>query len=137
MLYCDSIGNQCSLERVFLCSLTHNHLPVNTFTRAYPDCSINKIVSVACEVYSIFPCFSVIKIKVWLCAVMSEELAEKCAGFVTTVIQRGDVVPRLSCQSIESLLVELTNASPAKRAFDGFVQSASSALKSVKEKYVL
>lgn len=75
-----------------------------------------------------------IKTRIWLYAVMSEELAEKCTGFVTTVIQRGDVIPRLSCQSIESLLVELTNASPAKRVFDGFVQSASSALKSVKEK---
>ncbi|GMH33064.1 hypothetical protein BSKO_00898 [Bryopsis sp. KO-2023] len=67
-------------------------------------------------------------------SVVSEELAEQCRGFFTSVINRSDVVPRLSCASVEALLLELTNASPATKAVQGLVQSATSALQSLKEK---
>lgn len=72
-----------------------------------------------------------------LMSVMSEELAEQCSASVTTVIRRGDVVPRLSCHSVEALLMELSNSSPAKRAVTEIIHSASSALQSVKDKYGL
>ena len=67
---------------------------------------------------------------------MSENLAEFCKDFVTTLVFRYDVVPRLSAYSIESMMVELANASPAKKTVDTIVQHATSAIQSIKQKFV-
>ena len=70
-------------------------------------------------------------------AVVSEELAEFCKGFVTSVVNQCDVVPRLSCASVESLLVDLVKASPAKKAMDNFFDSATKAIQNMTIRYAL
>eukprot|EP00210_Caulerpa_lentillifera_P007102 g6795.t1 len=68
-------------------------------------------------------------------AVMSENLAELCKQFVTSLVVRSDVVPRLSGFSIESLMVELVRASPMKKTVDSIVQTATSAFQTLKQKF--
>ncbi|WIA34143.1 hypothetical protein OEZ86_012507 [Tetradesmus obliquus] len=49
-------------------------------------------------------------------AVLSEELCAMCEQYITTVVVGADVIPRLSTYSVESLLLDLVNASISRRA---------------------
>jgi hypothetical protein len=53
-------------------------------------------------------------------AVMSESLSQVCDSFSTSVILGSDPIPHLSHASLEKLLLEMSAASPMKRAAEDF-----------------
>lgn len=67
---------------------------------------------------------------------MCDKLGDVCSSYVTSVINRTDVVPRLSVYGVEELLTELTRASPIRNALDRIVETASSTFKTIQDKYI-
>lgn len=61
-------------------------------------------------------------------AVMSPPLAEACRPHVTSVILAADIIPHLSYASVETLLLELNQASLLPRAAKGLGKKLSSVL---------
>lgn len=48
-------------------------------------------------------------------SVMTLDLADSCNGYITSVVLGADVIPRLSCHSVERLLLQLVESSLAKK----------------------
>jgi hypothetical protein len=59
-------------------------------------------------------------------ATLSESLTDACEGFITSVVHGTDPIPRLSCYSVECLLLDMVSASLSRRVA-GLAGSTASA----------
>lgn len=64
-------------------------------------------------------------------AAMSKNLAEICDPFATSVVLGSDPIPHLSHASLERLMVELSHASPVKKAAEDFSNTITNLWKSI------